>query len=137
MAITLQAIAASQDSATTSSRNIRRAYLSPDTLRTYKLTAGEWVRLTSTKGGEVVVQLWPQAGVADNRLFYTLTGTDSLGLILDPIQILSVSEGSIEVSRFEAGRCRGIAKTVSLIGAVSAGREATWLDASVKETLSE
>lgn len=65
MSITLQIVAASQESGAASTRNIRRAYISPDTLRTHKLIAGEWVKLSSSEGN-AVVQLWPQAGIADN-----------------------------------------------------------------------
>ena len=54
------------DSASTdSSRRHRRAYLSPDVLRTYRLIAGDWVELRSPKGS-VVVQLWPRAGLEDD-----------------------------------------------------------------------
>lgn len=55
--------------ASTSTRHLRRAYLSPDVLRAHKLTAGDWARLRPAEGaeaGEVVVQLWPRSGVEDD-----------------------------------------------------------------------
>jgi hypothetical protein len=45
---------------TYSSREKRRAYISPDVLRTYKIPAGSWVALSSGKVYEVL-QLWPRA----------------------------------------------------------------------------
>ena len=51
-----------------SARFQRRAFLSPDVLRTYKLAAGEWISLKPHEGVDgqrVIVQLWPRAGVAD------------------------------------------------------------------------
>jgi len=49
-------------------RHQRRAYLSPDVLRTYKLAAGEWVCLQAPDGGSqlVIAQLWPRTGVEDD-----------------------------------------------------------------------
>ena len=44
---------------TSVSREQRRAYVSPDVLRTYKIPAGSWVVLTSGKKYEVL-QLWPR-----------------------------------------------------------------------------
>jgi AAA family ATPase len=137
MSITLQVVAASQDIATASTRNIRRAYISPDTLRTHKLIAGEWVRLSSNSEGNAVVQLWPQAGITDNGMCPLLMVVDISGLLLDTVHQLCIAEGSVQVSRFENSHCRGIAKTVTLKGEPRAGREALWLEASVKETLCE
>lgn len=45
---------------TTVSREQRRAYVSPDILRTYKVPAGSWVVLATGKKYEVL-QLWPRA----------------------------------------------------------------------------
>jgi len=42
------------------SREQRRAYISPDALRTYKIPAGSWVLLAIGKK-YAVLQLWPRA----------------------------------------------------------------------------
>jgi AAA family ATPase len=42
------------------SREQRRAYISPDALRTYKIPAGSWVILAIGKK-YAVLQLWPRA----------------------------------------------------------------------------
>jgi AAA family ATPase len=44
----------------TTSREQRRAYISPDILRTYKIPAGSWVVLAIGKK-YAVLQLWPRA----------------------------------------------------------------------------
>jgi hypothetical protein len=43
-----------------SSREQRRAYISPDVLRTYKIPAGSWVVLAIDEK-YAVLQLWPRA----------------------------------------------------------------------------
>lgn len=66
--------------ASTSTRQLRRAYVSPDVLRAHKLIAGDWARLSSlaghvvpgTGGAEVVVQLWPRSGLDDDSQFLVL-----------------------------------------------------------------
>lgn len=49
-------------------RSQKRAYLSPDLLRTFKLAAGEWVclRASSESTSSVIAQLWPRVGVEDD-----------------------------------------------------------------------
>ena len=51
-------------------RQQKRAYLSPDVLRTYKLAAGDWVTLTPSGGADndkaTAAQLWPRVDVEDD-----------------------------------------------------------------------
>ena len=55
-------------SGVTGTRQLRRAYLPPNVLREHKLTAGEWVILSSETSETVIVvaQLWPRVGVQDD-----------------------------------------------------------------------
>ena len=57
------------DSEASELRHNRRAYLTPDTLRTLGLVTGEWVSLTSRSDGAtslVAAQLWPRVGLDDD-----------------------------------------------------------------------
>jgi AAA family ATPase len=49
------------------SREQRRAYISPDALRTYKIPAGSWVVLATGKK-YAVLQLWPRASADIERM---------------------------------------------------------------------
>jgi AAA family ATPase len=69
MISTFKVIAPDQDQAEPSTlRSQRRAHLSPDVLRTYKLSAGQWVYLKPLDSDDagIVVQLWPRTGLSDD-----------------------------------------------------------------------
>ncbi len=56
------------DVGSSSIRHDRRAYLSPDLLRTYKLAAGEWAILSDRQEAQrfVIAQLWPKLSLEDD-----------------------------------------------------------------------
>lgn len=71
--LTLRTTTISAGEASSTTRQNRRAYVSPDLLRTHKLPAGEWVSVTNSESsatsGSVVVQLWPRSGLEDDGEF--------------------------------------------------------------------
>ncbi|KAK8854718.1 hypothetical protein IAR55_003457 [Kwoniella newhampshirensis] len=124
-------------------RENRRAYLSPDLLRTYKLVAGDWVLLNSDEEKEqstVVVQLWPRAGLEDDVV------------LLPASQRLNLSATNANLYRFKSeihsqGRLKSIrlkeatisdatiaSKTKTVVDPSSA-RERAWCKAALKEAL--
>lgn len=68
--VTLKVVQSDQTTAESSSiRTVKRAYLSPDVLRTYRLAAGEWVCLgapSTDSARPIIAQLWPRAGIEDD-----------------------------------------------------------------------
>jgi hypothetical protein len=68
------------------SREQRRAYISPDALRTYKIPAGSWVVLATGKK-YAVLQLWPRAS-ADIERMSTLSFYKALTDILSGLRKL-------------------------------------------------
>lgn len=56
------------------SRDVRRAYISPATLRTHKVAAGDWV-LFKSGSAFIMAQAWPRTSVDDNGEFTSSTGT--------------------------------------------------------------
>ncbi|WWD19137.1 hypothetical protein CI109_103595 [Kwoniella shandongensis] len=138
--------AVSQDagpSAPRSTRENRRAYLSPDLLRTYKLVAGDWVLLNSEKEqekGTVAVQLWPRVGLEDDVV------------LLAPLQLVNLSGIEVDIYRFKPdmfslGRLKSItldeipipdptvASKTKLVVDPSSPREKAWCKAALKEAL--
>ncbi|WWC90625.1 uncharacterized protein L201_005561 [Kwoniella dendrophila CBS 6074] len=124
-------------SATRGTREIRRAYLSPDVLRTYKLVAGDWITLKS-ETGVIIVQAWPRVGLDDDAI------------VLSPTYLSNLSSTQIDLYRFDAeSHSYGKASSVSLKeifevtlkarqkqGLVQeTPREKEWLRASIKEVL--
>jgi AAA family ATPase len=60
------------------SREQRRAYISPDALRTYKIPAGSWVVLVIGKK-YAVLQLWPRASAdIEGMSTFSLAGQSEL-----------------------------------------------------------
>ncbi|WWD02312.1 hypothetical protein V865_000351 [Kwoniella europaea PYCC6329] len=125
-------------SASRGTREIRRAYLSPDVLRTYKLVAGDWVLLKSEKG-ICVVQIWPRVGLDDDAI------------VLSTTHLSNLSSSSIDLCRFtpevhshgKASRIRVKEVPETSTKPKSKGtvaeetsREKEWLRASIKEVLS-
>lgn len=61
-----------ESSASINSRLSRRAYLAPETLRSLKLVAGEWVHLNPTGNDErtaemgIISQLWPRSSLEED-----------------------------------------------------------------------
>ncbi|WWC71496.1 uncharacterized protein I206_105454 [Kwoniella pini CBS 10737] len=118
-------------------REIRRAYLSPDVLRTHKLVAGDWVLLKSANGF-AVVQPWPRVGIEDDAI------------ILSPSHLSNLSESPVNLHRFKPdihsyGKAAlltlkevtvglGKAKT-KLLATEDSQREKEWLRAALKEIL--
>ncbi|ORY35743.1 P-loop containing nucleoside triphosphate hydrolase protein [Naematelia encephala] len=119
-------------STSASNRSARRAYLSPDVLRTYKIAAGEWVVLSGTEAGATqssVVQVWPQVGLDD----------DIIGL--SEAQRLNVSGENVELYRFDVERSvNGVLKSITVQpdgpGSVfKTNKESSWVQAAIKEAL--
>ena len=54
------------DDGTSSGRHQRRAYLSPEALRTHKLVAGDWALVQAQEPYHGAVQLWPRVGLEDD-----------------------------------------------------------------------
>ncbi|WRT68478.1 uncharacterized protein IL334_005454 [Kwoniella shivajii] len=116
-------------------RDIRRAYLSPDLLRTHKLVAGDWVLLKSDSG-IIAVQSWPRVGLDDDAI------------VLSSIQLINLSSTQVDLLRFKPDvHCHGKAQRVQLKEstegsarskskspiAEETSREKEWLKASLKE----
>ncbi|KAK4688557.1 AAA family ATPase, partial [Tremellales sp. Uapishka_1] len=126
-----------------SSRQNRRAFVSPDVLRTYRLAAGDWVVARPTGVGErgIVAQLWPQVGLEDDAI--CLSATHMINL---------ASAGTVEVHRSAEPRAAGILKSVTIqelptpdgskkrkveveVDEVGRQREDEWSKATIKESL--
>lgn len=149
------------EGSTSSNRQNRRAYLSPDVLRTYKLAAGDWAILSPHNTHDAafaVVQLWPRAGLEDDCA--SLTNEKIIKLIrsllvvmISPGQLVNLSLGDIALYRFDPGRSsKGLLRSITVKDVPKestdrplrpgAGkepvseRETAWLRAAIKEALS-
>ena len=144
--------------ASTSTRQLRRAYVCPDVLREHKLVAGEWARLISSGGGgvngdeakEAVVQLWPRATVEDDSellwLHVEKLGDSHSEIVMHQQHLANLSTDPVKVHPFKPADSSGIAKEITIVPAAahpslptsqlpSAQREAEWTTAAVKEAL--
>ncbi|WVO21452.1 uncharacterized protein IAS62_002761 [Cryptococcus decagattii] len=124
------------------SRDVRRAYISPITLRTHKVAAGDWV-LFKSGSAFIMAQAWPRTSVDDNVVALPLT------------QINNLCGSEVEMYRFKAGQSQGRLvsvglKEVPLTEAPSSSklnngarpaidlnspREKLWCKAAIKEAL--
>ncbi|WWC63375.1 uncharacterized protein I303_105975 [Kwoniella dejecticola CBS 10117] len=124
-------------SASRGTREIRRAHLSPDVLRTHKLVAGDWV-LVKSETGSLVVQTWPRVGLEDDVVVLSSDYLSNLAkrqVDLERFKPESHSHGKasrviIREVHKESGKTKLKAK-----GAEETPREKEWLRASVKEIL--
>ena len=125
----------------TVSREQRRAYVSPDVLRTYKIPAGSWMVLAIGQK-YAVVQLWPRAtadieGVSVFQLSRTYE-LMSLAVSVSASRFPEGTEGNVDVHLFEPSSAR-IVKSVTLSSSSSAedmsSRETDWLISHLKEEL--
>ncbi|WVR09537.1 hypothetical protein IAU60_006606 [Kwoniella sp. DSM 27419] len=137
----LRVASAQADSSETKSvRQLRRAYFSPDLIRTHKIVAGDWVVLQG-QAAVVAVQAWPRVGLEDDAVIVSATH-----------QANSSSE-SVELHRFaSADHSHGRAKTIKLrrcdvaspSGPSSSrnnprsveSRDGEWTKAAIREVLS-
>ncbi|WVQ80069.1 hypothetical protein IAT38_002170 [Cryptococcus sp. DSM 104549] len=119
-------------------RETRRAYLSPDLIRTHKLVAGDWVLL---KAGisTVVVQCWPRVGLEDDEV------------TLSAAQLDNLASTDVELHRFRPGQSKGQLASVTLkeipvakdspkakaaaLANYEIPRERAWCKAALKEAL--
>ncbi|OCF38540.1 AAA family ATPase [Kwoniella heveanensis CBS 569] len=123
---------------TSLTRELRRAYLSPEILRSQKIVAGDWIFLKSMKQA-VVAQAWPRAGIDDDAVVVSAVHQANLG------------EPTVELYRYKPeihnyGRLQSI--TVNELPPTTAGtskikpqvtlnaREDEFLKAAIKELLS-
>ncbi|KIR27535.1 AAA family ATPase [Cryptococcus deuterogattii 99/473] len=124
------------------SRDVRRAYISPATLRTHKVAAGDWV-LFRSGSAFIMAQAWPRTGVDDNVVALSLAQTNNL------------CGSEVDMYRFKAGQSQGrlvsvVLKEVPLTEAPSSSklnngarppidlnspRERVWCKAAIKEAL--
>ena len=144
-------VAETEDGAESSSiRQQRRAYLSPDVLRTYKLAAGEWVCLRAPDGEarKVIAQLWPRTGVEDD----SESSRDPIltsDIIISDCHRLNLASEQVELYRFDIDSpSRRLIKSAVLEEVPleqaskrseedSSKREKDWVIAAAKETMSE
>jgi len=123
------------------SREQRRAYISPDALRTYKIPAGSWVLLAIGKE-YAVLQLWPRAS-ADVEGVSTLSlpknsKLTSLAVYVSSNRFPAGTEGNVDIHLFEPSSARVIKNvTLSSSGPTEdlSGREKDWLISYLKEEL--
>ncbi|XAO26058.1 hypothetical protein I312_104892 [Cryptococcus bacillisporus CA1280] len=124
------------------SRDVRRAYISPVTLRTHKVAAGDWM-LFKSGSAFIMAQAWPRTIVDDNVVALSLA------------QINNLCGSEVEMYRFKAGQSQGrlvsvVLKEVPLTEAPSSSklnngarpaidlnspRERVWCKAAIKEGL--
>ncbi|KIR68042.1 AAA family ATPase [Cryptococcus bacillisporus CA1873] len=124
------------------SRDVRRAYISPVTLRTHKVAAGDWM-LFKSGSAFIMAQAWPRTIVDDNVVALSLA------------QINNLCGSEVEMYRFKAGQSQGrlvsvVLKEVPLTEAPSSSklnngarpaidlnspRERVWCKAAIKEAL--
>ncbi|WVQ90580.1 hypothetical protein IAS59_004360 [Cryptococcus gattii] len=124
------------------SRDVRRAYISPATLRTHKVAAGDWV-LFKSGSAFIMAQAWPRTSVDDNVVALSLA------------QINNLCGSEVEMYRFKPGQSQGrlvsiVLKEVPLTEAPSSSklnngarppidlnspRERVWCNAAIKEAL--
>lgn len=74
--VTLRAIPTEVDTGALKSvisRDVRRAYISPATLRTHKVAAGDWM-LFKSGSAFITAQAWPKASVDDDGKFTSSIG---------------------------------------------------------------
>ncbi|WVF67432.1 hypothetical protein IAT40_002188 [Kwoniella sp. CBS 6097] len=126
---------------TSTSRELRRVYLSPEVLRAQKITAGEWILLKSSKQA-VVVQAWPRVGLDDDVV------------AVSSVHQANLSDPEIDLYRFKSelhnhGRAQSITinelplvsnsnskAAKSQLPVTANAREEEFLKASIKELLS-
>ncbi|WVW85544.1 hypothetical protein I302_107582 [Kwoniella bestiolae CBS 10118] len=119
-------------------REIRRAYLSPDVLRTYKLIAGDWVLLKGEKG-ECAVQIWPRAGLADDAIILSSTYLSNLSSSqVDLHRFKPETHLYGKASRFSLKEITDTSAKTKFKTSLSeeSPREKEWLRVSIKEVLS-
>lgn len=56
----------SDEPESSTARDARRIFVSPTTIRSAKLSAGQWVMLGSPTSSAVAAQIWPDATLADD-----------------------------------------------------------------------
>lgn len=123
-------------------RDQRRAYISPDVLRTYKIPAGTWVVLA---GGDryAVLQLWPRASaVIEGQSIGVGAGlidADGIAVYASSTRFLAGIE-NVNVHLFDPSTSAKILKslTVSSAGLAEENlttREKDWLLSHLKEEL--
>ncbi|OCF57516.1 AAA family ATPase [Kwoniella mangroviensis CBS 10435] len=125
-------------SASRGTREIRRAYLSPDVLRTFKLVAGDWVLLKLEKG-VCVVQIWPRVGLDDDAI--VLSSTHLSNLSSSPIDLYRFAPEVHSHGKASTIRVKEVLETSTKPKskrtiAEETPREKEWLRASIKEVLS-
>ncbi|WWC93512.1 hypothetical protein V866_000347 [Kwoniella sp. B9012] len=125
-------------SASRGTRELRRAYLSPDVLRTYKMVAGDWVLLKSEKG-ICVVQIWPRVGLDDDAI--VLSSTHLSNLSSSPIDLYRFTPEIHSHGKASRIRVKEVLETSTKpkskgTVAEETSREKEWLRASIKEVLS-
>jgi AAA family ATPase len=117
------------------SREQRRAYISPDALRTYKVPAGSWVILDTGKRHAAVLQLWPRATAdIEGMSTFSLSGRSEMISLAVP----AGTDGNVDIHLFEPSSAR-IIKSIILSSSGStedlSGREKDWLISYLKEEL--
>jgi hypothetical protein len=124
------------------SREQRRAYISPDALRTYKVPAGSWVILDTGKRHAAVLQLWPRATAdIEGMSTFSLSGRSemiSLAVYVRSNRFPAGTDGNVDIHLFEPSSAR-IIKSIILSSSGStedlSGREKDWLISYLKEEL--
>lgn len=125
----------------TVSREQRRAYVSPDVLRTYKIPAGSWAVLATGKK-YAVVQLWPRASAGIEGVSMSQSSRTyklmSLVVSVNATRFPEGTEGQVDMHLFEPSSAR-IVKSVTLSSSSSAedssSREKDWMISHLKEEL--
>lgn len=94
----------------------RRATVALSCLRTHKLSAGDWIRLTADEGKSVVAQAWPSITLLEDQVVLSRSHALALG---DPEQV--------QLERLDVGEIKWMtAKAVTI--AVTASKEALKAD---------
>jgi AAA family ATPase len=122
-------------------RDQRRAYISPDVLRTYKIPAGSWVVLAGSDR-YAVLQLWPRVSAdmegESLNVRSEWMNADGLAVYASSTRFSSRLE-NIDIHLFDPSTSAKILKSVALAGP-NAGedlttREKDWLVSHLKEEL--